>query len=172
MPLFTGWMRAVRKLVPILEDFFSNGFPPSEKALLENARMHLRTLSAVTMQTVNHRGTGDTEDFRTIQGVFENLPRTKRRNKVAISLREMSGTLGKLNGSRARDILHLGESRLFISTERDDYSAGASSVSLDGFQKRPRSHLVVKSFQQDSSLSVSCASVVPLRRHCSRMLEA
>jgi hypothetical protein len=60
--------------------------------------------------------------------VFENLSATIRRSKVAISLREMSGTLRQLNGSRLPTILHIGESLLLISTERDGYSAGASLV--------------------------------------------
>jgi hypothetical protein len=51
--------------------------------------------------------------------VFEKLPATIRRSKVAISLREMSGTNGKLHGSRFPYILHISESLLLISTERD-----------------------------------------------------
>jgi hypothetical protein len=65
--------------------------------------------------------------------VFEKLPVTIRRSKVAISLREMSGTNGKLHGSRFPYILHISESLLLISTERDGYSAGASLVPSVGF---------------------------------------
>ncbi len=46
-----------------------------------------------------------------------------RASKVAISLREMSWTRGKLTGSRVSSVVHGGESRLLISTERDGYSA-------------------------------------------------
>ena len=42
--------------------------------------------------------------------VFENLPATIRRSKVAISLREMSKTPGLLSGSQTPSILHAGES--------------------------------------------------------------
>jgi hypothetical protein len=42
--------------------------------------------------------------------VFENLPATIRRSKVAISLREMSRTHGLLTGSQTPSILHAGES--------------------------------------------------------------
>ena len=46
-----------------------------------------------------------------------------RASKVAISLREMSWTHGKLTGSRVSSVVHGGESRLLISTERDGYRA-------------------------------------------------
>lgn len=69
--------------------------------------------------------------------VFENLPATIRRSKVATSLREMSGTLGKLTGSRSPSILHPRESLWLLSTAREGGSAGESSVSLEGLQTRP-----------------------------------
>jgi hypothetical protein len=69
--------------------------------------------------------------------VLENLSATIWRCKVAISLREMSRTIGMLSGSRAPSSLHVGESRLLISTERDGCSVGASLDSLDGFQTPP-----------------------------------
>ena len=43
-------------------------------------------------------------------GRVKNLPATIRRSKVAISLREMSGTLRQLNGVQFPSILHVGES--------------------------------------------------------------
>ena len=46
-----------------------------------------------------------------------------RASKVAISLREMSWTHGKLIGSRTSSVVHGGESHSRISTERDGYSA-------------------------------------------------
>ncbi len=49
--------------------------------------------------------------------------RESRASKVAISLREMSWTHGKLNGSRVSSVVHGGESFSLISTERDGYSA-------------------------------------------------
>ncbi len=44
-------------------------------------------------------------------------------SKVAISLREMSWTHGKLTGSRTSSVVPGGESHLLISTERDGYCA-------------------------------------------------
>jgi len=78
--------------------------------------------------------------------VFEKLPAAIMPSKVAISLREMSGTIGQLTGSGFSSILHVSESLLLIcyrfappsgqptagylpsvgSTERDGYSAAAS----------------------------------------------
>jgi hypothetical protein len=46
-----------------------------------------------------------------------------RASKVAISLREMSWTHGKLTGSRTSSVVHGGESHSRISTERHGYFA-------------------------------------------------
>jgi hypothetical protein len=47
----------------------------------------------------------------------------RRASRVAVSLREMSWTHGKLTGSRTSSVVHGGDSHSRISTERDGYFA-------------------------------------------------
>lgn len=72
--------------------------------------------------------------------VMEDMPAALGRSKVALSLREMSGRLGRPKAPQSPGTLHACE-RL-ISTERDDYSAGASSVSLMGLNTSLQSRSV------------------------------
>jgi hypothetical protein len=97
-----------------------------------------------------------------VEAVFENLPATIRRSKVAIALREMSWTLGILTGSRSPSILHVGESLLLISTERDGYSAGASSMSLDSFQTRRGAQLGIRRVISTEHFVTACGETCSL----------